>query len=99
MTHKEQLQYGKCLMELLKQPLCKPLAMHEQVITLVAATHKKMMHVDPEKVKAYQGEMLEYFETSPSRDWTEIEEKRVLDDELTEKICNVAEEFKDKSRC
>lgn len=96
---KEQLQYGKCLMELLKQPLCKPLAMHEQVITLVAATHKKMMHVDPEKVKAYQGEMLEYFKTSHPEIGQEIEEKRALDDELTEKICNVAEEFKDKSRC
>ena len=31
---KEQLQYGKGLMELLKQPLCQPLDMAEQVITL-----------------------------------------------------------------
>ena len=34
---KEQLTYGKGLMELLKQPLCHPLSMAEQVITLVAA--------------------------------------------------------------
>ena len=37
---KEQLQYGKGLMELLKQPLCQPLDMAEQVITLWTATHK-----------------------------------------------------------
>ena len=37
---KEQLQYGRCLMELLKQPLCHPLSMAEQVITLCAATGK-----------------------------------------------------------
>mgnify|MGYP000037214209 FL=1 len=38
---KAQLAYGGCLMELLKQPLCNPLALHEQVITLWTATHKK----------------------------------------------------------
>ena len=37
---KAQLQYGKSLMELLKQPLTKPLSLHEQVITLVTARHK-----------------------------------------------------------
>ena len=39
-TAKAQLQYGKCLMELLKQPLCNPLSMPQQVITLVAANIK-----------------------------------------------------------
>lgn len=37
---KAQLAYGGCLMELLKQPLCNPLKLHEQVITLWTATHK-----------------------------------------------------------
>ena len=37
---KEQLEYGKRLMELLKQPLSEPLSLHAQVITLCAATHK-----------------------------------------------------------
>ena len=32
-TTKEQLQYGKGLMELLKQPLCNPMSLAEQVIT------------------------------------------------------------------
>ena len=37
-TTKEQLQYGKGLMELLKQPLCNPMSLAEQVITLVAGS-------------------------------------------------------------
>ena len=37
-----QLKYGSCLMELLKQPLCSPLSLHQQVITLCVATHKLM---------------------------------------------------------
>ncbi len=36
---KATLNYGSCnLMELLKQPLCHPMALHEQVITLVLQT-------------------------------------------------------------
>ena len=42
----QQLKYGSGLMELLKQPLSSPLSLHEQVITLCAATHKAMMHVE-----------------------------------------------------
>ena len=95
----EQLRYGKGLMELLKQPLCNPLSMHQQVITLVAATHKKMMHVEVKKMKAYQMEMLEYFDRTYPEIGQEIEEKKVLTEELIEKIERAAEEFKDKSRC
>ena len=86
-------------MELLKQPLCHPLSMSQQVITLVAATHKKMMHVEPRKMKAYQMEMLEFFDRSHPEIGQEIEEKKVLTDELIAKIESAAEEFKDKSRC
>lgn len=96
---KEQLQYGKGLMELLKQPLCHPLDMHQQVITLVAATHKKLMHVEPRKMKAYQMELLEFFERNHPEIGQEIQEKKALDDELIGKIVSAAEEFKDKSRC
>lgn len=95
----EQLRYGKGLMELLKQPLCNPLSMHQQVITLVAATHKKMMHVEVKKMKAYQMEMLEYFDRTYPEIGQEIEEKKVLTEELIEKIERAAEELKDKSRC
>ena len=95
----EQLRYGKGLMELLKQPLCNPLSMHQQVITLIAATHKKMMHVEVKKMKAYQMEMLEYFDRTYPEIGQEIEEKKVLTEELIEKIERAAEEFKDKSRC
>ena len=41
-----QLKYGSCLMELLKQPLCSPLSLHQQVITLCVATHKLMVDVE-----------------------------------------------------
>ena len=53
---KAQLEYGACLMELLKQPLCSPLSMPEQVITLCAATHKKMIGIPLKGLKEYQNQ-------------------------------------------
>ena len=93
---KAQLAYGGCLMELLKQPLCNPLALHEQVITLWTATHKKLVHVDKKNVKEYQKNLLAYFDNVYPEIGKEIEETKVLSDELGEKILQVADEFKDR---
>ena len=94
---KAQLAYGGCLMELLKQPLCNPLSLHQQVITLWTATHKKLVHVDKKHLKKYQMDMLEYFDNVYPEIGKEIDEKKVLSDELGEKILQAADEFKDRA--
>ena len=94
---KAQLQYGKSLMELLKQPLCNPLSMADQVITLVTATHKMMVDVELREIKRFQMDMLQYFHASHPEIIQELEEKKVLTEELQENILQAAEEYK-KSR-
>ena len=94
---KEQLQYGKGLMELLKQPLCHPMSLHEQVITLCVATHEVLVDVESSKIKDFQKDMLNFFEIEHAEIVNEIEEKKVLSDELIDKIVELAKEF--KSRC
>ena len=94
---KEQLQYGKGLMELLKQPLCHPMSLHEQVITLCVATHIVLVDVEISKIKDFQKDMLNFFEIEHAEIVNEIEEKKVLSDELIDKIVELAKEF--KSRC
>ena len=66
---KAQLQHGKALMELLKQPLCNPLSLHEQVETLCMANHGVFDKVETKNVKQYQNEILELygFEASGNR--------------------------------
>jgi F-type H+-transporting ATPase subunit alpha len=90
---KEQLTYGKGLMELLKQPLCHPLSMAEQVITLVAATNKLFLNVDIKKVKQTQMDMLAYFKDAEPDIIKEIEEGKVLTDDLKEHILEAGKEF------
>ncbi len=97
-TTKEQLEYGSGLMELLKQPLCQPLSLKEKVITLCAATHKIFMGVEKQQIKAFQSEMLDYFEKQHPQIGAQIEQSEELTEELTEDIIKAAEDFK-KSRC
>ncbi len=94
-TTKAQLRYGKGLMELLKQPLCQPMDLASQVITLVSATHKVFMDVDEKKIKEFQHKMLSFFETSHSEIVTQINTQKALTDELTQAIVTAAKEFKE----
>ena len=93
---KEQLQYGKGLMELLKQPLCHPMSLADQVITLVAANHRLFLDVEVKTLKKYQGELLEFFKAEHKDIVDEINEKKVLDEELTDKIVSAVKEFKSR---
>ena len=97
-TTKEQLQYGTGLMELLKQPLCHPLSLHEQVITLVTATNKLMLDIDKKQIKAFQLDMLSYFDSVHPEIGKQIDETKVLDEEMIGKILEIAKEYK-SSRC
>jgi F-type H+-transporting ATPase subunit alpha len=90
----EQLQYGKCLMELLKQPLGQPLSMPQQVITLCAVTGKMMTDIALDKVKTFQMELLSWFETAHSEIIRELETTGMLSDELKKQILEAVAEFK-----
>ena len=93
---KNQLKYGSCLTELLKQPLGRPLSLHEQVITLCVATNKMMLDIDTKKIKEFQMDMLAFFDREHKEIGKAIDEKKVLDDELKEQILAAAKEFKER---
>ena len=93
---KEQLQHGKCLMELLKQPLCHPMSLADQVITLVAANKRLMLDVDTAKTKEFQLGMLDYTHVQHAELVTKINEEKVLDDAITEQIVEAVKEYKSR---
>ena len=93
---KEQLQYGKGLTELLKQPLCQPMSLHEQVISLVVANNRLLLDVPVAKVKEFQRQLLGWFDQVHPEIGQEIEETKVLSDQLKQSILDRASEFKQK---
>ena len=92
---KAMLSHGEALMELLKQPLEHPLSLAEQVISLVAANNKLLDDIGKKKVGEFQKGMLEYMEKIHGDIVRTIDQRQMLDEDLTEKIINCVKEFKD----
>ena len=91
---KEQLEYGSGLMELLKQPLGHPMSMHEMVITLCAARNKVLLGIPVKEVKKFQMDMLDYVRDHNGEIIHELEDKKVLTDELVEEIIRTVKKMK-----
>ena len=93
---KEQLQYGKGLMELLKQPLCEPMSLHEQVITLCAANQRLLLDVPLKEMKKFQRSMLGWIDEHYPRIGDTIDRIQILDESLTEEIVRAVKEYKEQ---
>lgn len=91
---KEQLRYGQGLMELLKQPLCNPLSLAEQVITLVAANNRLFLTIEVKKLKKFQMELLTYFKKNNKKLFDTINEQKILTDEQEYEIVQMVNDFK-----
>ncbi len=94
-TTKAQLLHGNILMELLKQPLGKPLSMAEQVITLVAANSRSMEDIKLNDVKRFQMDLLEFIKAEHSEILTGLNQSGNLDDEMKGMIIDAVKEFKE----
>ena len=90
---KAQLDHGEALMELLKQPLCSQLSLHEQVITLCLANAGVFDKVGKKNVKKLQMDILGQFDTKHPEIGKEIDDKKVISDEMINKIVELGKEM------
>ena len=95
-TTKELLAHGRSLIELLKQPLYNPMPLHKQVILLCAASSRLLLDVPVKEIGAFKEGLIEYVEASHPEIIEEINEKKVMTDELKEKILTVTKEYKSR---
>jgi F-type H+-transporting ATPase subunit alpha len=91
---KDLLAHGHALMEILKQHLCRPLSLAEQVISLIAANSKLLLDIPVADVKDFQIAMLENMKNDHSEIISQITIKREVSDDLKEQILKSVEEFK-----
>lgn len=91
---KDLLDFGDRLMELLKQPLCQPFKMHEQVILLLAAGRKQMQDVPVAEIKPFAKRLLQFIEEEHKELIDEINGTKTLSPELEEKLVAAFKEFK-----
>ena len=83
---KNTLNHGTHLIELLKQPLYQPMPLHKQIVLLYAASHKMLNDIPIKELRRETEDMVAYFEQKHPEILKEIDEKKVLTDELAKKI-------------
>lgn len=91
---RQQLEYGRALMELLKQPLEQPMSLTEQVITLCAASNKLFLGIPVAQLKQFQKNLLSWMEETYPQIGREIVQMKRLSDTLIEKIIAAVKEYK-----
>lgn len=91
---KEQLAYGKQLMELLKQPLYEPKSMEKQVIILSVAAHRCFLEIPAKEIREVTEEFYQWFAKKDTEVLEEIRDTGDLSDEALETSLNEAEEYK-----
>ncbi len=91
----ELLNHGHMITELLKQPLYNPHPHYEQVILLYASQKGLFKHVSPKELKSYISELLSYIDSYGQDIIAEIDENKVLTDDLMERIERIVTAFEE----
>jgi len=90
---KTQLEQGAILMELLKQPLGRPLSLGEQVVTLVLALHKEFLGTPKKDVKDLQNKVLAFFNEQEGDLIRNIEISGLLQEDMEQRIIQLYHDF------
>lgn len=91
----ELLEHGRMLTELLKQPLYNPLPQYEQVILLYAAQNGLFKGIPLNELKEYCSELMNYIRTYGQDIIVEIEQNKILSDDLAERIERIVTAFEE----
>ena len=95
-TTLHQLEKGRRLMEILKQPQYKPLSMEKQVLIIFAGTAEEgfLMDLPVNVLGRFEKELLDYFDAKHPDLLEEIRKTGDLSDELRKKLADAIREFK-----
>ncbi len=91
-----QLNRGKRLVEILKQPQYSPLPVEKQVAIIYAATTGQIDDLPVEDCRAFESEFYKFIDNSKPGIWQQIRSKKQLDDALKADLNTAIKEFKDR---
>ncbi len=89
----QQINRGARLTEILKQPQYKPLPVGKQILVIYAGVNGYLDVYPVDRCRKYEEELYKFVDARYPEVLKEIEEKKVIDDALKEKIDKVLKEF------
>jgi F-type H+/Na+-transporting ATPase subunit alpha len=90
-----QLNRGRRLVEVLKQPQYQPLPVEKQVIIVYAATNGYLDAVAVENARAYETELYQFLDARKPQLLTNLAEKKQIDDAIKAELNQALKEFGD----
>ena len=90
---KAQIERGKRITEILKQPPYSPVPVEEQVVSLWAAINGFLDEIEVEKVKEFEGKYIAYLKLREKKLLSEIAEKKELDEKMIKELEKTTKEF------
>jgi F-type H+-transporting ATPase subunit alpha len=88
-----QLNRGRRLVEVLKQPQYQPLPVEKQVVIIYAATNGYTDPVPVEQIRAYETELYKFLDTRRAQLLSQLAEKKQIDDQIKTALNEALEEF------
>jgi F-type H+-transporting ATPase subunit alpha len=88
-----QLNRGRRLVEILKQPQYQPLPVEKQVIIIYAANNGYLDSVEIENVRAYETELFQFLDTRKPQLLSSFAEKKQIDDAIKNDLNQALKEF------
>ena len=92
----QQLNRGKRLVEILKQPQYQPLPVEKQVAIIFAATKGHLDDLPVEDCRAFEAELYRFLENQRPQILADIRTKKAFDDSLTAELTTAIKELKDR---
>ena len=91
---RQQIERGRVMVEILKQPQYSPLPVSEQIAILWAGSAGHLDDIPVERVREFEAQFLESLRTSHSELLASIQDKKELTDEILEGLTKAVTDFR-----
>jgi F-type H+-transporting ATPase subunit alpha len=91
-----QLNRGKRLVEILKQPQYSPLPVEKQIAIIYAGTNGLLDDLPVEDCRAFEAELYRFIDNAHPAIWQQLRDKKQFDDKLRAELTGAINELKDR---
>src|SRR6202790_1952854 len=95
-TSQAQLNRGKHLVEVLKQPQYSPLPVEKQIVLIYAGTSGLLDDLPVEQCRLFETELYAFLDSTHATLLQTIREKKTMDDQLKGQVNGILKEFKER---
>jgi F-type H+-transporting ATPase subunit alpha len=95
-TSQQQINRGRRLTEILKQPQYSPLPAEKQILIIYAGTNGFLDELPVEQCREFESGLYQFVENSKPGILQSIREKKTLDDDLKTQIAGAIREYRDR---